>query len=368
MQRQVKRRIERTEKSKKKPEVYKPISYKWIFLAVGIMAAIVLVAAGLTVFQNHDATVARFDGERIRASEIIYEMFVAQSRLEHEFMALRPGEPPLRDSLFRDGLTLGEAVRQEAAIAVATTIILREMAADLNVLPSEAAVRADADGVNMEDIAFLGITTRQQLLDAIEADHLRSNVPFALLNNLDELKALEGFDFEQAMGQMLAAQHILISFDYSPLAEVIFDDDDEEAREALQEQMRQEIHEAAFRLAMSLLERINEGEDFEELMLLYSDDQDPNAPPDLYTFLSGFMVPEFEAGTRALEIGEISEPIRSMWGYHIIRRMEPVLEELLFHDRHPFEEPILEAIWNKAAERIVFLSAINRVEFPGADW
>lgn len=66
---------------------------------------------------------------------------------------------------------------------------------------------------------------------------------------------------------------------------------------------------------------------FDELMNKYSKDgrdaQGNLGAPDGYTFGPGYMVAEFEVGTKALTIGQISEPIQSQHGWHIILRTEP---------------------------------------------
>ena len=70
------------------------------------------------------------------------------------------------------------------------------------------------------------------------------------------------------------------------------------------------------------LERIEEGEDFGELAKLLSDG--PTAPVggDLGWSDPGSFVPEFEEIIDGLEIGEISEPFRSPFGWHIVEVLE----------------------------------------------
>ena len=65
-------------------------------------------------------------------------------------------------------------------------------------------------------------------------------------------------------------------------------------------------------------ERLKKGEKFEDLVVeLSADEMDPN---NGYIFGKGETVEEFEKAAYALNIGDTSEPIRSQYGYHIIRR------------------------------------------------
>ena len=70
------------------------------------------------------------------------------------------------------------------------------------------------------------------------------------------------------------------------------------------------------------LERIDEGEDFGELAKLLSDG--PTAPVggDLGWSDPGSFVPEFEEVMNDLEVGEISEPFRSPFGWHIVEVLD----------------------------------------------
>ena len=61
------------------------------------------------------------------------------------------------------------------------------------------------------------------------------------------------------------------------------------------------------------------------------------ANPDGYVFGPGEMVTEFEEGTKALQPGQISQPIQSSFGWHIILRL-----------------PLTQADYESGGNRILF--------------
>ena len=66
-------------------------------------------------------------------------------------------------------------------------------------------------------------------------------------------------------------------------------------------------------------QRIEEGEDFAELAKLLSDDPGSvNSGGDLGWRGPGSFVPEFEEVAQTLELGEVSEPFQSRFGWHIL--------------------------------------------------
>jgi len=82
----------------------------------------------------------------------------------------------------------------------------------------------------------------------------------------------------------------------------------------------------------SLVAELKAGVDFDELVLKYSDDTGTkNKGGDLGFFERRMMVKEFDEAAFKMEIGEISEPIQTNFGYHIIKltdKMEyPSFEE-----------------------------------------
>ena len=80
--------------------------------------------------------------------------------------------------------------------------------------------------------------------------------------------------------------------------------------------------EEAKKEAQSILDRINAGEDFDTLMNQYSEDTGLSNNPNGYTFTEGQMVTEFYDGAKALAEDEVSELVKSSYGYHIIKRIK----------------------------------------------
>lgn len=72
--------------------------------------------------------------------------------------------------------------------------------------------------------------------------------------------------------------------------------------------------------AQEVKKKLEEGRDFAELATEYSTDTGSAANGgDLDWFGAGRMLPEFEEAAYSLEVNQISEPVQSMYGYHIIK-------------------------------------------------
>ena len=91
--------------------------------------------------------------------------------------------------------------------------------------------------------------------------------------------------------------------------------------------------EAAQQRAVDLRQRILDGEDFAMVAKEYSDDiGSATEGGELGWTNPGQMVPEFEAAMASTDIGEISEPVRSEFGWHILevtgRREQNIAEDM----------------------------------------
>ena len=74
--------------------------------------------------------------------------------------------------------------------------------------------------------------------------------------------------------------------------------------------------------AIAILDRIKQGEKFGKLARESSiDSGSAKRDGNLGYFSRGKMVKEFEAVAFNLEVGKISEPVKTQYGYHIIKRL-----------------------------------------------
>ena len=102
----------------------------------------------------------------------------------------------------------------------------------------------------------------------------------------------------------------------------------EEEMKEYYENIKPEIHARHIlvedeKTAKDLKAKIDAGESFEELAKQDSTDEgSKESGGDLGWFGSGRMVAEFEEAAYALEVGKVSEPVQSEYGYHIIEVLE----------------------------------------------
>ena len=114
-----------------------------------------------------------------------------------------------------------------------------------------------------------------------------------------------------------------------------------------------------------LRDRILKGESFADLARRFS--ADPGSARNggsLGRFKKGVMVPEFEQSVFSLAVGELSEPIRTDFGYHLIRVDEILREKAEFSEvkdevRAGLERELAEEEYDRLREKLSF----NAFEF-----
>ena len=190
-----------------------------------------------------------------------------------------------------------------------------QWAEDLGIVLSDAD-KASVDAAINQTIESIG--GYEEFLRALDSQYLTVDLYYKLAYQQKQLNMLEDELSEGEFGEtsdedvqayleeegIVSAKHILIA---------TTGDKAEDAKK--------------LELAESILKQLQNGADFDKLMNQYTEDPGLEHYPDGYTFGPGEMVDEFYDGTIALEVGEISEIIKSTHGYHIIMRTETNLDD-----------------------------------------
>jgi parvulin-like peptidyl-prolyl isomerase len=143
----------------------------------------------------------------------------------------------------------------------------------------------------------------------LQKENLLANVLFqemAANVKVDDATAQKYFEEHKSEYESVHARHILVRFKGSQLP--------------LAAGKKDLTEEEALAKAEEIRKKLAAGEDFAALAKTESDDAQTGAKGgDLGTFRHGQMVPEFEQAAFSLPVGQVSEPVKSKFGYHIIK-------------------------------------------------
>jgi peptidyl-prolyl cis-trans isomerase D len=114
-----------------------------------------------------------------------------------------------------------------------------------------------------------------------------------------------------------------------------------------------EQEDEARRTAQQVVQRARAGEDFGELAREFSDDPGSAGDGgDLGEFSRGRMVPEFEEASFGQPIGQVGDPVRTSYGYHVIRVNERKTRSLEEAGREIREELLQRKLSQESIDRL----------------
>jgi peptidyl-prolyl cis-trans isomerase C len=152
-------------------------------------------------------------------------------------------------------------------------------------------------------------TPKIQMQISLSTDQLLANAMFRdLAENTkpDDATLHAYYDSHKAEWEEVKARHILIRFQGSKMP--------------LADGQKEITPEEALAKATELRAKIVAGADFATVAKESSDDKGSGANGgDLGVFGKGQMVPEFEKEAFLLPVGQVSQPVKSAFGYHIIK-------------------------------------------------
>ncbi|MDX9916571.1 MAG: peptidylprolyl isomerase [Gudongella sp.] len=159
-------------------------------------------------------------------------------------------------------------------------------------------------------------------LDAIEHD-FENEVEFAEVLRATKENLLKGYAFNKLISDVTADEEELKNY-YQENSEVFTQPETVKASHILVETSER---------ADEIAQELKNGLDFEQAARDYSKCPSSEVGGSLGEFGRGQMVPEFEEAAFNMEVGTVSEPVKTQFGYHIIR-----LDEKLESKSPSFEE------------------------------
>jgi Parvulin-like peptidyl-prolyl isomerase len=174
---------------------------------------------------------------------------------------------------------------------------IAEQIAEIKALAQEAEKRKlhETEKVQQQ-LAF----QRQNVLASLLVQELLAN------STPSEADLRKAYEEKKPEFETVTARHILVRMQGSPVP--------------LRDKEQKDLTDAeAQAKAKEIQQKIQAGADFSELAKAESDDTASGANGGvLGTFSRGQMVPEFEQAAFALEVGKVSDPVKTNFGYHLI--------------------------------------------------
>lgn len=276
-------------------------------------------AAGL----RKDHPVATVDGATVTAGEYLFWLTNSIAMREYYgFLSTDAGWAQMAEELKADALdtaVLYEVIRakvKEYGITLTAEEKQQmedELAEAIEGLGGENAFLGELDMMCVDKEGYLALNEVSYLYRALQNKLVDDGVIQVTQADIDDFVQ----EYIEANG-LYGAKHILISTRRE--TETGYEDfsDEEKAQ--------------AYQLAWNLRDQLAQAGDsealFDELMNEFSEDgRDPETgelySPEGYTLVfSGQMVPEFEAGALALEVGQVGDIVQTDYGYHIIMRID----------------------------------------------
>ena len=285
---------------------------------------IIMQTAGIA----RDTPLITVDGAEVPAEEVLYWV----SNYADQYAAW--GMTDLSMDM-GDGQTLGQYYL-DSAVETATLYQLMQNKADelklgwnkenqaaydeqLQTMKESMAQQAGLDIQTQGDQVDTELVRLISYMGLSQEGFFRINQASFLYNNLMEgLFGAEGTDAPDTgkldEAGVYHAKHILIKAEPTTDADGNVTDDGMAAAQAQAQEIYDQLLAAEDPMTL-----------FDQLMTEYTDDVDSsgnvNGGTDGYTFGPGEMVDEFYEGTKALGEGEMSQPVQSQYGYHIILRL-----------------------------------------------
>ncbi len=397
----------------------------WIAWVIVGLIILTFALFGIDQYARGDKVevVAEVDGEDVTAREFLTMYNRQKQRLQKQFGDLY--DQVVKDEELRnqvaDALIESELIRQWAN---QNDMVISDQRLAIEI-QSESAFRQNGEFSqqvyedillrNGYNIARFEYETRQHLLES-QYRNLTQSSSFATKTEIAKLESLETqerkvsylrvdqrpflktvsvsddevkTEYDKNKDQFIEAEQVSIDYielSQKSLASQVETDDDllkgffeENKLQFTLPEKRQAKHilitvdevtsdEEAQKIVAEIQTKLKAGETFEELAKTYSKDPgSANSGGDLGTFEQGMMVPEFDDAVFSMKPDQVSEPVKTEFGYHLIKLVK--IEDKQIQPFDTVKADVLQMYQMQEAERRYFdvLEQLNTLAYEHPD-
>ena len=296
------------------------------------------------LYASHDAdeVVMTMDGEDVTWEEYFYWLYYSGVQVNNYInqMAANMSAYGMNvtwdDAADDTGISFKDYVVQLAEENIRQIHSIKKFSAENDVTLTEDNLKAIEEQRKTDMVNLCG----EEVSDEEFAEFLKSTyyLPIKVYDDMNEINYLYQNCFAKLYGEdgeKLSdekAEAYLKDSGYMNAAHILFMTVDPSTGEALDDETIAEKKALVDKFAAELAgitdtEKLQER--FAEIKDEYCEDTGKEAYPDGYIFTPGTMVTEFEDTVNALEDYQVSEPVESRYGYHIIMRLPLTIDTVL---------------------------------------
>ena len=296
------------------------------------------------LYASHDAdeVVMTMDGEDVTWEEYFYWLYYSGVQVNNYInqMAANMSAYGMNvtwdDAADDSGISFKDYVVQLAEDNIRQIHSIKKFSAENDVTLTEDNLKAIEEQRKTDMVNLCG----EEVSDEEFAEFLKSTyyLPIKVYDDMNEINYLYQNCFAKLYGENgeklsdEKAEAYLKDSGYMNAAHILFMTVDPSTGEALDDDTIAEKKALADKFAAELAgitdtEKLQER--FAEIKDEYCEDTGKEAYPDGYIFTPGTMVTEFEDTVNALEDYQVSEPVESRYGYHIIMRLPLTIDTVL---------------------------------------
>lgn len=289
-------------------------------IAIVAVILIVCVVAAVLVLGNK-SSVATVNGEKITEEDFaMYQLTIEYNMMSQAGISSQEQANVFWTTTEIEGKSAGTIAKERAMEQAVLLTVLCQKAKEMDITLTDEE-KAEISQQIESDIADIGGREKfEERLKEIGTDmdsykkfmetQLLVNKLHEVISTMPEYTVTEDQARELIKTTYIKAKHILLT-----------------TMDETGQPYSEEEKLAVKTQADDLYQQITNGADFDKLMSQYSQDPGLMTSPDGYVFGKGQMVAEFEDTAYALNVGEVSAPVETSYGYHIIKREEVTITD-----------------------------------------